>query len=92
MRLIDRGGVSPVMTDEPEFAVLFQWPEGVAVEEDPRHVLDALTLPQAKMQAAMLYAGAAFKAAPPNGYRLLQHGLEVLRYPVAGVHAAQIAA
>jgi hypothetical protein len=80
------------MTDKTEFAVLFQWPEGVAVEENPRHVLDALTLPQAKMQAAMLYAGTAFKATPPNGYRLLQHGLEVHRYPVASGRAAQIAA
>jgi hypothetical protein len=80
------------MTDEIEFAVLFQWPEGVAVEDDPLHVLDAPTLPHAKMQAAMLYAGAAFKATPPRGYRILQHGREVHRYPAAGLRTVPVAA
>jgi hypothetical protein len=80
------------MTDENEFAVLFQWPEGVAGADDPLHVLDAPTLAHAKMQAAMLYAGAAFKTTPPTGYRILQQGREVHRYPVAGLRAGQIAA
>jgi hypothetical protein len=92
MRLPPSRGVFVVMTDAPEFTVLFQWPEAVAVEEDPCHALDAQTLQQAQMQAAMLYAGAAFKTTPPTGYRILHRGAEAYRYPPAEVARDQMAA
>jgi len=79
------------MTDAPEFTVLFRWSEDAAAE-GAVHVLDAASLPQAKMQAAMLYAGAAFKRTPPDGYLILQQGREVHRYPVAAGRTASAAA
>lgn len=75
------------MTKKSEFVVLFQWPEHIVVAEDPRHALDALTLDQAKLQAAMLYAGAAFKATPPTGYLLLRQDREAYRYPPERIDA-----
>jgi hypothetical protein len=44
--------------------------------------LDAVTLEQAKVHAAMLYAGASFKRAPPTSFRILKDGsAEVYRFP-----------
>ena len=80
------------MTQASEFVVEFQWPETVTVEEDPCHALEAYTLEQAQLQAAMLYAGAAFKAEPPNAYLILQSGAEVYCYPPAEIPRRQIAA
>jgi hypothetical protein len=71
-----------------EFAVLFEWPESVTVSDDPRHALQASTLDQAKMQAAMLYAGAAFKTVPPSGYSIVTSGGEAYRYPAVRAAAA----
>jgi hypothetical protein len=65
-----------------EFAVLFMWPESQAPREE-RHPLDAPTLEQAKMQAAMLYAGAAFKSVPPTAYAVVGQFGEAYRYPPA---------
>ena len=82
-------GVFAVMTHAPttEFAVLFEWPENIRVDDDPRHKLDAETLDQAKMQAAMLYAGAVFRTVPPSGYRIVTPGGEAYRYPPIEVGA-----
>jgi hypothetical protein len=80
------------MTHACEFTVLFLWPEGVAGDADPRHPLDAETLDQARMQAAMLYAGAAFKTTPPNGYRILHRGAQVHAYPAADIAPGRMAA
>jgi hypothetical protein len=91
MRGVRRHGVLELMTDLPEFAVLFQWPEAFAIDEDPLHALEAQTLLQAQMQAAMLYAGAAFKTTPPTGYLILHQGAEAYRYPPVEV-AGRIAA
>lgn len=92
MRRPPPGGVLGIMTDAPEFTVLFLWPTTVAVEEDPFHPLDALTLQQAMMQAAMLYAGAVFKATPPTGYRILDRGAEAYCYPPADLRRGRVAA
>jgi len=44
--------------------------------------LEAQTLDQAKAKAAMLYAGASFKATPPTAFRILRDGkTEVYRFP-----------
>ena len=65
-----------------EFAVLFMWPQGQAPRSE-RHALDALTLDEAKMQAAMFYAGAAFKAVPPTAYAVVGQYGEAYRHPPA---------
>jgi hypothetical protein len=72
------------MTHAPtdEFAVLFLWPEGQGADVE-QHPLEALTLEQAKMQAAMLYAGAAFKTVPPTAYAIMGQFGEAYRYPPA---------
>jgi hypothetical protein len=47
-------------------------------------VLEAPDLDQAKMEAAMLYAGANFKTVPPTSFRILLKGeTEVYRFPEA---------
>ena len=47
-------------------------------------LLEATTLDNAKMEAAMLYAGASFKAEPPTSFRILQRdAVEVYRFPEA---------
>ena len=73
MRRPATGAVLEVMTDAAEFAVRFHWPEDLGAD-DQVHVLEAATLPQAKMQAAMLYSGAAFKLTPPIGYVVSHQG------------------
>ena len=57
---------------------------GLASTPDEQIVLDAVTLDEAKLNAAMLYAGASFKLVPPTSFRILRHGeTEVYRFPEA---------
>jgi hypothetical protein len=64
-----------------EFILQFGSPCGAAPPEEPI-VLDATTLDEAKMNAAMLYAGASFKPVPPTSFRILRNGgTEVYRFP-----------
>lgn len=69
------------------YTVHFEWPDGILVEDEANFELNVETFELAKMQAAMLYAGATFKDAPPTSYRIVQDAkTEVYRYPVATVH------
>ena len=64
-----------------EFSLQFAWREDV-LENDALIDLEAATLEQAKAKAAMLYAGASFKAVPPCSFRILHRGeAEVYRFP-----------
>ncbi len=64
-----------------EFILQFRSPDDSASAEAPI-VLQATTLDEAKRNAAMLYAGASFRPAPPTGFRILQGGeTEVYRFP-----------
>jgi hypothetical protein len=63
------------------FILHFESPAG-ALGDDDLIVLEAANLNDAKMEAAMLYAGASFKAAPPTSFRILHRGaVEVYRFP-----------
>lgn len=62
-------GLSPVHA--APFILRFEWPVGSPVGALPSHTLEAETLEQAKLQAAIRYAGASFQAVPPNAYRIL---------------------
>ena len=44
-------------------------------------LLEAATLDDAKMEAAMLYAGANFKTTPPTSFRILNDSAIVYRFP-----------
>lgn len=60
----------------------FEWQEGAAIGELQPHALDAETLEGAKMQAAMIYAGASFHRTPPKAYRIEgPGGMAVYRFP-----------
>jgi hypothetical protein len=64
-----------------EFILQFGSGDGAPTEDEPI-VLNATTLDEAKMNAAMLYAGASFKPVPPTGFRILRNGeTEVYRFP-----------
>ena len=67
------------------YRVEFDWPPGVQGEAGCD--LDAETWAMAKLQAAMIFAGATFEDAAPIGYRILQNGdTEVYRYPEPSFH------
>jgi hypothetical protein len=64
-----------------EFILQFGASDGASTSDEPI-VLNASTLDEAKLNAAMLYAGASFKAVPPTGFRILLGGeTEVYRFP-----------
>ena len=64
----------------PDFILKFDPPTGAANGEE--HALDAQTLEEAKVIAAMLYAGASFKLSPPTSYRIVgKTGAELYRFP-----------
>ena len=64
-----------------QFSLQFGAREGASAPDDPI-VLDATTLDEAKVTAAMLYAGANFRPVPPAGFRILWNGeTEVYRFP-----------
>lgn len=64
------------------FKMCFEWPaDGPVGDLDPRG-LDAEGLDMAKMEAAMIYAGASFLRTPPQAYRIEGPGGMVLyRFP-----------
>jgi hypothetical protein len=65
-----------------QFILRFDWPQGAGADEEATRELSAGTFEAAKMQAAMLYAGAAFRDTRPTAYRIIQNGqTEVYRYP-----------
>lgn len=69
------------------YAVCFEWPPGILIKGKAEFVLNADTVEIAKIQAAMLYAGAAFEEGLPTGYRIICNGgTEVYRYPEAFFH------
>jgi hypothetical protein len=64
-----------------EFSLLFGSCDPASAPDEPI-VLDAVTLDEAKMNAAMLYAGASFRVVPPTSFRILRNGeTEVYRFP-----------
>jgi hypothetical protein len=66
-----------------QFTLQFGVRDDAATAGDPI-VLDAATLEEAKVNAAMLYAGASFKPVPPTSFRILWNGeTEVYRFPEA---------
>ncbi len=64
-----------------EFTLQFGFRDGAPTADEPI-VLNAATLDEAKVNAAMLYAGASFKAVPPTSFRIFRDGVtEVYRFP-----------
>ena len=64
------------------FRMYFEWPDGGPVGDLDAHSLTAESLDMAKMEAAMLYAGASFHPTPPEAYRIEGPGGMVLyRFP-----------
>jgi hypothetical protein len=64
------------------YILQFEWPEGVDGEMRPECELDADSEAQARFQAALLYAGAAFDEPAPLAYRIVgPGGGTVYRYP-----------
>jgi hypothetical protein len=58
---------------------------GDAAADEALIDLDGSTLDQAKVQAALMYAGASFRRTPPTSFRILAHGqTEVYRFPETG--------
>jgi len=67
-----------------DFTLQFGSSGDVAADEAPI-ALEGSTLDQAKVQAAMMYAGASFRRTPPTSFRILAHGqTEVYRFPETG--------
>ena len=67
-----------------QFSLQFGVRDDAPVSDEPI-VLDAATLDEAKVSAAMLYAGASFRLVPPTSFRILRDGeTEVYRFPEAG--------
>jgi hypothetical protein len=48
----------------------FEWSEGGPVGNLAPHDLEAETIDEARMRAAMIYAGASFQRIPPQAYRI----------------------
>ena len=64
----------------PNFVPKFDAPPGA--EAGDQHELDAQTLEEAKVMAAVLYAGASFKLTPPTSYRIVGvGGAELYHFP-----------
>jgi hypothetical protein len=68
--------------EDPVYTLHFEWPEGHATGATPRRELDAENEAQARMQAALIYAGTSFEALAPSAYRIVgPDGATVYRYP-----------
>jgi hypothetical protein len=65
------------------FTLKFVWPAGSSPEDPVERSLEADHLEGARLEAAMMYAGAGFGNAPPCGFQLFHRGAEVYRYPEA---------
>ncbi|MGZ6040447.1 MAG: hypothetical protein ACXWKR_17390 [Phenylobacterium sp.] len=64
------------------FTMYFEWSEAGPAGDLKPYDLDAETLDRAKMQAAMIYAGASFTRTPPQAYRIEgARGEIVYRFP-----------
>jgi hypothetical protein len=73
-------GWSPPLTRL--FTLHFEWPRSEKGELQRSYVLDAVSVFEAKLQAALRYAGASFLTVPPTAYRIVGPSDEVLsRYP-----------
>jgi hypothetical protein len=82
--MVKRGGEpgSGPNTTVSAYTVFFAWLNAVNVVDEPRHELQAETFEDAKVEAALLYACASFKGAPPTAYSIVQNGeTEVYSYP-----------
>jgi hypothetical protein len=70
------------VTSNPVYILHFEWPAGGARNVNAGHQLDADNDEQARMQAALLYAGASFDVPAPMAYRIVGPGGGVVyRYP-----------
>jgi len=64
------------------FRMCFEWPQDGPAGDLKPHGLAAETLEMAKMEAAMVYAGASFRRTPPQAYRIEgPDGTVVYRFP-----------
>ena len=64
------------------FTLYFEWPEGDDAGDPKAHDLESETLDQARIRAAMIYAGASFQRVPPLAYRIEgARGEIVYRFP-----------
>jgi hypothetical protein len=70
------------VTSDRAYILHFEWPAGGACDVNRGHELDADNDEHARMQAALLYAGASFDEPPPMAYRIVGPGGGVVyRYP-----------
>jgi len=66
------------------YTLYFEWPQTGPVGDREPHNLEAETLEQARIRAAMIYAGASFRRIPPQAYRIEgRRGEIVYRFPEA---------
>jgi hypothetical protein len=66
----------------PIYILHFEWPEGAPDAAIPECELDAATEEQARLQAALLYAGTACDEPSPSAYRIVgPGGCTVYHYP-----------
>ncbi len=64
------------------YTMHFEWAEGASKREARPHDLESETLDQAKVKAAIIYAGASFQRVPPQAYRIEgPRGEIVYRFP-----------
>ena len=70
------------MPANPAYILQFEWPEGVGDEMTGDYELDAESEEQARLQAAVIYAGAAFDEPAPLAFRIVgPGGGTVYRFP-----------
>ncbi|WP_394762918.1 hypothetical protein [Phenylobacterium sp.] len=64
------------------FKMYFEWPDGGPVGDLSPRMLNGDLLDMARMEAAVIYAGASFHRTPPDAYRIEGPGGMVLyRFP-----------
>jgi hypothetical protein len=64
------------------FTMYFEWSESGPVGALKPYALETDTLEAAKIEAAMIYAGASFQSIPPQAYRIEgPRGEIVYRFP-----------
>jgi hypothetical protein len=65
-----------------QYSMRFEWRNAVNDKDEPLRRLTADNLEDAKIEAALLYAGEPFKGPPPSAFTILQNGWsEVYRFP-----------
>jgi hypothetical protein len=65
----------------PDF--ILQFGSRDAPSDEGPIVLEATSLDDARMEAAMLYAGANFRSVPPTSFLIIHNGAIVYRFPEA---------